>query len=146
MSSLIKKTENLNSNINISKKRYSFSLPQTRIPIYPPLFSKDIKNFIDKSHNDYSTEVCTPKPSTHKIHHHHRKSQHINHRINDGIRRDFYGNKIIKGGNQKVTFIDTISHNNLVEVTLIDAENCSCKYNNIENIEENITLCSCNIF
>lgn len=54
------------------------------------------------------------------------------------IRYDKVGNKIIKGGNHKVTFIDKVTKNKLVNITDIE----SFKH---ENIIEEKTVCQSNM-
>ena len=148
MSSLFNKSNKLDSNIKIHSKRYSISSPKMRDLSFHPSFERRNVNFLDiKSHHDYSTEGNTPNQSNKKLLFISRKKlKPIKHKFNDGVRRDFFGNRILKGGNQKLTFIDEVSHNNLVEVTLIETNNCSFKYNENENKEKDTALCSCDIF
>ena len=63
------------------------------------------------------------------IHSRHRKSKSLRHSYNtqpffnstfNKFRKDIYGNKIEKGGNQKISFRDNLIGKPLVETTLID--------------------------
>lgn len=138
-------SEELNStNIKINKKNCTFSVPKTRVPSNFFLYHNSKLNSLDfKSHHDYSTEGTTSEPSSNKLLFSRRKLKPIIRKINDGIRRDFYGNRIVKGGNQKLTFVDKVSNDNLVEVILIDDNDCCFNHN---NNGKDTALCSCNIF
>ena len=55
-------------------------------------------------------------------------------------RKDRFGNMITHGGNQKVSFLDKISNNNLTEV--IKVENLK-EYNKMEDTSNNRGNCCC---
>ena len=76
-------------------------------------------------------------PEIHKNYYDKQKLNINNSKINKaktfetGKRKDRYGNMIIHGGKQKVTFIDRVSNNNFTEV--VKVENYK-EYNKMEEI------------
>ena len=127
------------------------------IPEEPDSHKKDNLGFNDINQNDIIN-----KKSTDDIINDNKQNNNNNNNINDkqklninnskinkaktfetGKRKDRYGNMIIHGGKQKVTFIDRVSKNNFTEV--VKVENYK-EYNKMEEQTESGSrgnICCC---
>ena len=119
----------------------------------------DLNSLSDKklfNNSDYkSTEQSSKSISSKKY-----KNNSIFKRVpkksifKSGLRKDLYGNVIEKGGKYKVSFVDDIKGEYLVEMTIYHADDCSLKSKNSKNYtikreardKEGVLCSGCNIF